>query len=94
MARTSAASVSMGKSEDQGIGADQYPNTLTAYFVYQRVLSSGGFVLGPVQTPIFNLKFAGWEFDRKGDQRNFLISPVFTVPIRLSPASSDQSNPA
>ena len=62
------------------------PNTLTAYLVYQRVLSSGGFVLGPVQTPIFNLKFAGWEFDRKGDQRNFLISPVFTVPIRLSPS--------
>lgn len=57
-------------------------DSFIAYGVYQRELGTGGFK-GPFQTPRLNVRVPGWEFDREGEQRNFIVSPVVTVPVRL-----------
>ena len=59
------------------------PSSVLLYGTYQRVLGSGDFH-GPLQSPIFNLRAPGFELERRGDQRNFVVSPVVTVPVRLS----------
>jgi hypothetical protein len=59
------------------------PDSLLLYGVYQRVLGTGEFY-GPLQSPILNLRAPGVEIERNGDQRNFVVSPVVTVPVRLS----------
>lgn len=59
------------------------PDSLLLYGVYQRVLGTGQFY-GPLQSPILNLRAPGFEIERSGGQRNFIISPVVTVPVRLS----------
>jgi hypothetical protein len=58
------------------------PQSFLAYGVYQRVIGSGGFH-GPFQTPFANLR-GGWEFAKSGEQRNFVVSPVLTLPFRLA----------
>jgi hypothetical protein len=62
---------------------DGDPDSLLLYGVYQRVLGSGRFY-GPMQSPILNLRAPGFEIERYGDQQNFVVSPVITVPVRLS----------
>jgi len=59
------------------------PDSLLLYGVYQRVLGTGQFY-GPVQSPILNLRGPGFEIERRGGQQNFVVSPVITVPVRLS----------
>jgi hypothetical protein len=59
------------------------PDSLLLYGVYQRVLGNGQFY-GPLQSPILNVRAPGVEIERSGDQRNFVASPVVTVPVRLS----------
>ena len=59
------------------------PDSLLLYGVYQRVMGSGGF-RGPVQSPTLNVRLPGLELDRRGNQRNLIVSPVVTVPLRLS----------
>ena len=59
------------------------PSSVLLYGTYQRVLGRGDFY-GPLQSPIFNLRAPGFEIERRGDQRNFILSPVVTVPVRLS----------
>jgi hypothetical protein len=59
------------------------PDSLLLYGVYQRVLGTGSFY-GPLQSPILNVRAPGLEIERRGDQRNFVASPVVTVPVRLS----------
>jgi hypothetical protein len=59
------------------------PDSLLLYGVYQRVLGTGQFY-GPLQSPIFNLRAPGFEIERNGDQQNLVVSPVITVPVRLS----------
>jgi len=58
------------------------PGSYLGYLVYQRELGGGGFS-GPFQTPLLNVRVIGAEFDHDADQRNVLISPVVTFPIRL-----------
>ena len=58
------------------------PDSFLVYGVYQRELGGGGFK-GPFQTPWLNLRVPGWEFDKEGDQRNFVASPIVTLPVRL-----------
>jgi hypothetical protein len=59
------------------------PDSVLLYGVYQRVMGSGGFH-GPLQSPILNVRLPGLELDRRGGQRNLIVSPVITVPLRLS----------
>ena len=58
------------------------PDSFLLYGVYQRELGTGGFK-GPFQTPWLNVRVPGWEFDKDGEQRNLVVSPVVTLPIRL-----------
>ncbi len=62
------------------------PGSFLAYGVYQRELGGGGF-RGLFQTPLMSVRVPGVEFDKSGDQRNIVISPVVTVPFRLSAGS-------
>jgi hypothetical protein len=57
------------------------PDSFLVYGVYQREFAAGGFH-GLFQAPVVNVRAPGWEFDRKGEQRNFVVSPVLTVPVR------------
>ena len=59
------------------------PDSLLLYGVYQRVLGTGQFY-GPIQSPILNVRAPGFEIERRGGQQNFAVSPVITVPVRLS----------
>jgi hypothetical protein len=59
------------------------PDSVLLYGAYQRVLGAGSFH-GPFQGAIVNLRAPGIEIERRGDQRNFIVSPVVTVPLRLS----------
>jgi hypothetical protein len=64
------------------------PDSFLTYLDYQYVLVNGSwFGLGsfkPFQAPIFNYRFAGTEFNKTGDDVNFVTSPMVTFPIRLS----------
>jgi len=57
------------------------PNSFQAYLVYQYVIGSGGW-WGPFQSPIFNYRFLGTEFDKSARELNLTTSPVLTVPFR------------
>jgi hypothetical protein len=60
------------------------PNSFLVYGIYEKNLG-GDKWLGPFQQPFyFNYRFAGAEFNRTGDQINFVTSPMLTVPMRLS----------
>jgi hypothetical protein len=59
------------------------PDSLLLYGVYQRVLGTGQFH-GPLQSPILNVRAPGFEIERRGGQQNFVVSPVITLPVRLS----------
>ena len=56
------------------------PQSFAVHAVWQRVVGGGGFA-GPVQSPFVNAR-AGLEFDKDGEQRNVVISPVVTLPFR------------
>ena len=58
------------------------PDSVLLYGVYQRELGRGGF-RGPFQTPCLSVRVPGLELDKEGDQRNWVASPVITLPIRL-----------
>src|SRR6267142_1161337 len=60
------------------------PDSFLTYVVYQRVIGNSTKWLGPFQSPYLNYRFTGWEFDRSGNQLNFIDSPVVTFPVRLS----------
>ena len=59
------------------------PDSFLLYGVFQRELGSGGFK-GPFQTPWFTVRAPGWEFDKEGEQLNFIVSPLLTLPVRFS----------
>jgi hypothetical protein len=69
------------------------PDSFLGYLDYQRVLGSGAWFgpgsFKPFQAPIFNYRFVGTEFNKTGDNLNFVTSPVVTFPIRLSGKLSD-----
>jgi hypothetical protein len=58
------------------------PQSFLVYGVWQGVIGTGGFH-GPVQSPFVNGR-AGWEFDKNGAERNFVLSPTLTLPFRIS----------
>lgn len=69
------------------------PDSFLAYFDYQYVLGNDG-LFGPphlkmFQAPILNSRFAGTEFNKTGDDVNFVTSPMVSFPIRLSGKLSD-----
>ena len=59
------------------------PDSVLLFGVYQRVMGSGRFH-GPLQSPSLDVRLPGLELDRRRSQRNFIVSPVVTVPLRLS----------
>ena len=68
------------------------PDSFLAYLDYQYVLNGGSW-FGPFQAPIFNYRIAGTEFNKTGDDVNFVNSPMVTLPIRLSGKSSGPVTP-
>jgi hypothetical protein len=67
------------------------PNSFLTYAVYQNVLGNGGW-WGPFQSPIFNYRLFGAEFDRSATQLNLINSPVITLPFRpVAPPNQENS---
>jgi len=70
------------------------PNSFLDYLVWQKDIPLWNTWLGPFQTPFFNYRVAGTEFDRDGKQLNFINSPVVTLPLRFSGKISDPLAPS
>jgi len=70
------------------------PNSFLDYLVWQKDIPLWNAWLGPFQTPYFNYRVAGTEFDRDGKQLNFINSPVVTFPLRFSGRISDPLAPS
>jgi len=59
------------------------PDSFLTYLVYQNVVGGGGWWAEQhIQSPIFDYRLWGAEFDRSGKELHLINSPVLTIPIR------------
>jgi hypothetical protein len=63
-------------------------DSFLVYGVYQRSVIDADHWWKNFQPPYLSYRFAGGEFDRKGDQLNFVTSPMLTFPFRLASANA------